>query len=103
MAQGFSPQSSLARIAPGTRLNGIYEVEVMIASGGMGEVNKGRTIHTSDPVAIKILRPEFGENEAALGLFRGAGDDHGSTCERIHCKRLCIDRERSALRVNAVA
>ena len=52
------------------RLNGIYEVEVLIGAGGMGEVYKGRTIHTGDPVAIKILRPEFGENEAALGLFR---------------------------------
>lgn len=61
---------SEVRIAPGTRLNGIYEVDTLIASGGMGEVYKGRTIHTNDAVAIKILRPEFGENEAALGLFR---------------------------------
>ena len=26
------------RIARGTRLNGIYEVDTLIASGGMGEV-----------------------------------------------------------------
>jgi len=57
-------------IGRGTRLNGIYEVDTLIGSGGMGEVYKGRTIHTNDTVAIKILRPEFGENEAALGLFR---------------------------------
>jgi serine/threonine-protein kinase len=70
MAADFSPGSSVARVAPGTRLNGIYEVDLLVASGGMGEVYRGHTIHTGDPVAIKLLRPEFGENEAALGLFR---------------------------------
>ncbi len=70
MAADFSPGSSAARVAPGTRLNGIYEVDLLVASGGMGEVYRGHTIHTGDPVAIKLLRPEFGENEAALGLFR---------------------------------
>ncbi len=57
-------------VAPGTRLNDIYEVDALIASGGMGEVYRGHTIHTGDPVAIKLLRPELGENEAALALFR---------------------------------
>ena len=60
----------MSEVARGTRLNGIYEVDTLIGSGGMGEVYKGRTIHTNDTVAIKILRPEFGENEAALALFR---------------------------------
>jgi len=60
----------MSEVARGTRLNGIYEVDTLIGSGGMGEVYKGRTIHTNDTVAIKILRSEFGENEAALALFR---------------------------------
>jgi serine/threonine-protein kinase len=70
MPADFSPGSSDARVAPGTRLNGIYEIETLIASGGMGEVYKGYTIHTHDPVAIKLLKPEFGANDAALALFR---------------------------------
>jgi serine/threonine-protein kinase len=70
MPAEFSSGSSQVRIAAGTRLNGIYEVDTLVASGGMGEVYKGHTIHTGDTVAIKLLRPEFGENDAALALFR---------------------------------
>jgi serine/threonine-protein kinase len=61
---------SPSRIAPGTHLNGIYEVDGMVAAGGMGEVYRGHTIHTGDRVAIKMLRLEFDENDAALALFR---------------------------------
>jgi serine/threonine-protein kinase len=61
---------SARRIAPGTRLNGIYEIDRPIASGGMGEIYEGHTVHTGDRVAIKLLRPEFLNNEAALALFR---------------------------------
>jgi predicted Ser/Thr protein kinase len=59
-----------SRIAPGTRLNGIYEVEQIIAVGGMGEVYKGHTIQTGDTVAIKVMLPELAENAAAMSLFR---------------------------------
>src|SRR5262245_34474426 len=58
------------RIPPGTRLNGIYEVETLIATGGMGEIYKGHVIQTGDPVAIKLMLPDLTENEAALALFR---------------------------------
>jgi serine/threonine-protein kinase len=63
-------QTARSRLSPGTRLNGIYEVDHLIASGGMGEVYKGHTIQTGDAVAIKVLLPDFAENDAALGLFR---------------------------------
>jgi serine/threonine-protein kinase len=59
-----------SRVSPGTRLNGIYEIECHIGTGGMGEVYKGRAIQTGDPVAIKMLLGELVENEAALALFR---------------------------------
>jgi serine/threonine-protein kinase len=59
-----------SRIPQGTRLNEIYEVDRIVAAGGMGEVYRGHAIHTGDLVAIKLLRPEFGENDAALALFR---------------------------------
>lgn len=58
------------RIQPGTRLNGIYEIESLIGVGGMGEVYKGRAIQTNDAVAIKTIRPDMATNDAALALFR---------------------------------
>lgn len=64
----YAPQSR--RLPPGTRLNGIFEVDQVIAQGGMGEIYRGRTVETGDPVAIKMLLPEMAENEAALALFR---------------------------------
>lgn len=63
----FAPRSG---VVIGTRLNGIYEVERLIATGGMGEVYKGRAIQTGDAVAIKMIRPEMAQNENALTLFR---------------------------------
>jgi serine/threonine protein kinase len=57
-------------VAPGTRLNGIYEIDRMIGAGGMGEVYKCHEIQTGAAVAIKMLLPDMAENEAALALFR---------------------------------
>lgn len=64
----LSPRPASAAI--GTRLNGIYEIERLIATGGMGEVYKGRAIQTGDAVAIKMIRPELAQNEDVLALFR---------------------------------
>ena len=58
------------RAQPGTQLNGVYEIEDLIAVGGMGEVYKGRAIQTGDAVAIKTIRPDLAQNQAALSLFR---------------------------------
>lgn len=63
-------RSSYRGVPPGTRLNGIYEIDEMIGAGGMGEVYKCREIQTGAPVAIKMLLPDMAENEAALALFR---------------------------------
>jgi len=57
-------------VAPGTRLNGIYEIDQMIGAGGMGEVYKCHEIQTGAAVAIKMLLPDMAENDAALALFR---------------------------------
>jgi serine/threonine-protein kinase len=67
-----SPTASLssARIPAGTQLNGIYEIDHLIASGGMGEVYKGHAIETGDPVAIKLMLADLASNDAALALFR---------------------------------
>lgn len=65
----IAPRSA-AGVAIGARLNGIYEIERLIAVGGMGEVYKGRAIQTGDAVAIKMIRPDMAQNENALALFR---------------------------------
>ena len=71
---------SRARLAAGTRLNGIYEIDRPIGIGGMGEIYIGRVIETGDPVAIKVLLPEFADNAAALTLFR----KEASALHRVH-------------------
>jgi eukaryotic-like serine/threonine-protein kinase len=68
--EGEARGRSRGVVGPGTRLNGIYEIERLIGVGGMGEVYKGRAIQTGDAVAIKTIRPEMAENQAALALFR---------------------------------
>src|SRR5215467_2717583 len=59
-----------SRLAAGTRLNGIFEIDRPIASGGMGEVYQGHVIETGDPVAIKVMRTDLVDNATALALFR---------------------------------
>ena len=61
---------SLGSVEPGTRLNGIYQIEKMIAQGGMGEVYRGFNVQTADIVAIKMIRPEFSDNDEVMELFR---------------------------------
>jgi serine/threonine-protein kinase len=57
-------------VRPGTRLNGLYEIEKLIARGGMGEVYRGFNIQTMDLVAIKMIRIEFSNNKEIFELFR---------------------------------
>jgi serine/threonine protein kinase len=64
-------QRSPARsMRPGTRLNNVYEIERLVAQGGMGEVYRGFNIQTGDPVAIKMIRPEFANDPEIFDLFR---------------------------------
>src|SRR5215216_6278370 len=68
--QDSRSHSSPRQVSPGTRLNGIYEIDQLVAAGGMGEIYKGHAIQTGDIVAIKMMLPELAENESALALFR---------------------------------
>ena len=67
----FQP-SAVGSVRPGVRLNGIYEIEKLVAQGGMGEVYRGFNIQTGDVVAIKMIRPEleFLDNPDVSELFR---------------------------------
>lgn len=57
-------------IRPGSRLNNVYEIERLVAQGGMGEVYRGFNIQTGDPVAIKMIREELSNDPEILELFR---------------------------------
>jgi serine/threonine protein kinase len=54
----------------GVELNQTFRIDALIGAGGMGEVFKGHNIQTGDPVAIKVLLPEFARNDMILELFR---------------------------------
>jgi eukaryotic-like serine/threonine-protein kinase len=68
MSEMYSAERS--RLAPGTRLNGIFEIDQRIASGGMGEIYRGHAVETGDAVAIKVMRTDLADNAMALALFR---------------------------------
>ena len=57
-------------IREGTQLNDAYEIDRLIGSGGMGEIFRGHEIQTGDAVAIKLIRLDMEDNEAALSLFQ---------------------------------
>lgn len=59
-----------ADLTPGTVLSNTYEIVEYIALGGMAEVYRARNIHTDEPVAIKVVLPEFARDETRLALFR---------------------------------
>lgn len=54
----------------GTRLSDTYEIEAHIALGGMAEVYRAHNVHTGEPVAIKLVLPEFARDETILALFK---------------------------------
>ena len=54
----------------GTVIQGIYRIDGVLKSGGMGAVYRGHEIHTDAPVAIKVILPEFKDDEKASLLFK---------------------------------
>jgi len=64
----------------GTQLNGIYEIDALIATGGMGEIYKGHEIQSGDSVAIKVIRADMASDEVFLALFR----KEASALNRLH-------------------
>ena len=67
--RGQFPRST-QNVPQGTQLNNMFEIDQLITAGGMGEVYRGHNIQTHDPVAIKIVLPEFAQDELILELFR---------------------------------
>jgi serine/threonine protein kinase len=71
---------SLGVLPAGTQLNGIYEIDSAIATGGMGEIYKGHEIQSGDPVAIKVIRADMAGDKMVLALFR----KEASALNRLH-------------------
>jgi eukaryotic-like serine/threonine-protein kinase len=57
-------------VTQGLLVAGTYMVEQLINRGGMGEVYRGKNIHTGDPVAMKIVLPALAQDEMIEELFR---------------------------------
>ena len=65
----FQPRPA-GSLRPGVRLNDMFEIERLIAEGGMGEVYKGVSVASGDPVAIKLVRPEMARDPDVMALFK---------------------------------
>jgi serine/threonine-protein kinase len=57
-------------LSAGTTLSDTYEIVEQIALGGMAQVYRARNIHTDEPVAIKLVLPEFARDETIIALFK---------------------------------
>ena len=72
--RGSRPQPTQNPVATtvtsGMIIAGTYEIERLINRGGMGEVYRGRNIHTGDPVAMKIVLPALAHDPMIEALFQ---------------------------------
>ncbi|WP_104524438.1 serine/threonine-protein kinase [Blastococcus atacamensis] len=51
-------------------LDGRYALDQLIATGGMGEVWRGRDVRLNRPVAVKVLRSEYADDPGFVARFR---------------------------------
>ena len=54
----------------GTKLDGLYEIESLIGSGGMANVYKGKDLRNDRTVAVKVLKEEFMNDEELVRRFK---------------------------------
>ena len=58
---------------PGTVLDGKYRLDSLIGRGSFGAVFRGTHIRLQRPVAVKVLRTNFGTDQVALARFQQEG------------------------------
>ncbi len=73
--------SAFADVLPGTLLDGKYRIEEKIGSGGFAAVFRAQQVSLGRSVAVKIFRPEPG-NDSALALERFQRE--GMTASRVN-------------------
>ena len=54
----------------GKRLDGRYSIEGLVGVGGMANVYRGTDLKTGNPIAVKVLKEEFLDNEELVRLFK---------------------------------
>lgn len=64
------PAAVATTVTTGMVIAGTYEIEQLINRGGMGEVYRGKNIHTGDPVAMKIVLPHLAHDPMIEALFQ---------------------------------
>ncbi|HJQ60135.1 MAG TPA: protein kinase [Vineibacter sp.] len=57
-------------LTAGVVLGSTFQIEELIARGGMGEVYRARHRITGDPIAIKTIRPELAGDQKIAELFK---------------------------------
>lgn len=57
-------------IQPGSILGHTYEIEAVVARGGMGRVYRARHVELGTAHAIKVILPEYAADPAVVELFR---------------------------------
>ncbi|MEA2323173.1 MAG: hypothetical protein QOD81_3023 [Solirubrobacteraceae bacterium] len=69
MAQAGDRPAELPRLEPGSIFAG-YRIEGLIARGGMGVVYRAKDLDLDRPVALKIIAPEYTQDETAVARFK---------------------------------
>jgi len=70
-------------VAPcGPPLGGRYELTALLATGGMGQVWRGRDVLLGRPVAVKVLRSEYTGDPTFLARFRAEAQHAGLLAHR---------------------
>ena len=64
--RALPPPGAGGPLSPGVVLSSTFEIEQLVARGGMGEVYRARHRITGDPIAIKTIRPELAGTVRAL-------------------------------------
>jgi serine/threonine protein kinase len=64
---------AVGAVVPGTVLKHRYRLDGPIALGGVGEVWRGTDLVLRRVVAVKLLRPEYAQDEECLARFRAEG------------------------------
>src|SRR5215470_8282622 len=67
------PPGQVCVVIPGSVLNDRYRLDGRIAFGGTGEVWRGTDLVLGRVVAVKLLRPEWAQDEECLARFRAEG------------------------------
>ncbi|MET3900961.1 serine/threonine protein kinase [Devosia sp. UYZn731] len=76
MSEGAGPQDAppvtgkIERLEAGALLGDTYEIEALLATGGMAEVFRARNVHTDEPVAVKAILPAVARDATMLALFK---------------------------------